>query len=64
MGFINFGSLAQLVEQRTFNPFVVRSIRTRPTILFLVISLSISGLSLAMCAISAFSREVKFNDEI
>lgn len=27
------GSLAQSVEHRTFNPLVVRSIRTRPTIL-------------------------------
>jgi hypothetical protein len=26
-----FGSLAQLVEQRTFNPFVVGSIPARPT---------------------------------
>ena len=29
---ITYGALAQLVEQRTFNPFVVGSIPARPTI--------------------------------
>ncbi len=31
MSFLGWGTLAQLVEQRTFNPFVVGSTPARPT---------------------------------
>jgi hypothetical protein len=37
------GSLAQLVEQRTFNPFVVGSTPARPTKVILKTSLSRDG---------------------
>jgi hypothetical protein len=42
----NVGTLAQLVEQRTFNPFVVGSTPARPTNLFKAQSLDFKGLLL------------------